>query len=359
VDASAVVLDAGSRSAPAAAREYLERFQDAYEQAHARAGGELHHDLEIAGRRLRLSFAGPELIPLLLPALGHLTSDREGTPDIEIALWDTASTGVPVPVFPFAGTDVAARGDVRGYSQGHIRTVLDAPRSLAMWHEPTARAVFWTPGAEHVPWYERAAPLRTVLHWSLAGPGTHLVHAAAVAHERAGVLLAGRAGSGKTTTALACLEAGMGYLGDDYVVVTGGARPRAYSLYATAKAASETLALLPGLGTARCAVDASDQAKAVLDIERYRPGQLRREEQIAAVVIPRVTPGECVLRPVRSVDALRALAPSTILQHSHESASGLAVMSELVRSVPAFELDLGDDIAPVPAVIAELLEERA
>jgi DNA polymerase III delta prime subunit len=197
-----------------------------------------------------------------------------------------------------------------------------------MWHEPTARAVFWTPGAEHVPWYERAAPLRTVLHWSLAGPGTHLVHAAAVAHERAGVLLAGPAGSGKTTTALACLEAGMGYLGDDYVVITGGARPRAYSLYATAKAASETLALLPGLGTARC-------------------------------VIPRVTPGECVLRPVRSVDALRALAPSTILQHSHESAGGLAVMSELVRSVPAFELDLGDDIAPVPAVIAELLEERA
>jgi hypothetical protein len=62
---------------------------------------------------------------------------------------------------------------------------------------------------------------------------------------------------------------------------------------------------------------------------------------------------------VRGVDALRALAPSTILQHSDESAGGLAVMSGLVRSVPAFVLDLGDDIGRVPAAIAELLEARA
>jgi hypothetical protein len=52
---------------------------------------------------------------------------------------------------------------------------------------------------------------------------------------------------------------------------------------------------------------------------------------------------------------LRALAPSTILQHADESAAGMAVMAALVRRVPAYHLELGSDIAAVAPAVRDLL----
>jgi hypothetical protein len=247
---------------------------------------------------------------------------------------------------------------VRGFSDAAVRTLLDPACSLAMWDQAAGNGVFWTPAVERVPWYERAAPLRAVLHWSLAGPTRHLVHGGAVGDEHAGVLVAGAGGSGKTSTALACLEAGMGYAGDDYILVDLEPQPTAIGLYGTAKIDEDGLARLPGLASARSSLDAEDRAKAVLDLGRHRPHLLRRAIPVAAIVLPRVRPGRTRLRPAGPAEALRALAPSTILQHSHESAGGLAVMAELVRRLPSFTLDLGDDLTAVPQAIMELFEAR-
>jgi hypothetical protein len=61
------------------------------------------------------------------------------------------------------------------------------------------------------------------------------------------------------------------------------------------------------------------------------------------------------VRPVGAAEALRALAPSTVLQHGHHGAAGLEMAAELVRRVPAYALDLGDDIAAVAPAIRDLL----
>jgi hypothetical protein len=72
--------------------------------------------------------------------------------------------------------------------------------------------------------------------------------------------------------------------------------------------------------------------------------------------VPTVTPGERTrLRPIAAAACLRALAPSTVLQLPHEGGRALSAMAELVRELPAYALDLGDDGADVPALLHPLL----
>jgi hypothetical protein len=332
-------------------------MREAFEQACERAGDARVHDLELGGRRFRLRFAGPALVPAMLPALSHLERPPAGAADTEVCLWDTASTGVGIPKFPWSRSAIGPMGEVLDLRAVGVRTVLEpAGRSLTLWDEAGGSAVFWTPGADRLSWQDRAAPLRAVLHWSMAGPRRHLVHAGVVGPRHGGVLLAGPSGSGKTTTALACVEAGMSFAGDDYVLVELEGQARALTIHGTAKMHGEALPLVPNLRDAPRLVEADGDFKAVIDLVRHRRRQIASELPLAAIVLPRVAAGRLRATPVPAGEALRALAPSTIFQHPHESAGGLAVMAELVRRLPAFELSLGDDPAAVPAAVGELLE---
>ena len=74
-----------------------------------------------------------------------------------------------------------------------------------------------------------------------------MLHAAAVGTADGGVLIVGRGGVGKSTTALACLAAGMKYVADDYLVVQLDPEPRAFQLYGTAKLEASQLRHFPEL----------------------------------------------------------------------------------------------------------------
>jgi hypothetical protein len=157
----------------------------------------------------------------------------------------------------------------------------------------------------------------------------------------------------------------MGYAGDDYVLVDLEPRPTAFRLYDTAKVDAPSFALLPHLTRAPAIADVAwaseagraDGAKVVLDVKRYAPDALRERIPLTAVVLPQLSEGPTIVQRVGAARALRALAPSTILQHARESAGGLALMAALVRRVPCYALELGSDIAAVPAAIRSVLED--
>jgi hypothetical protein len=369
VPASATVGD----SRAAQGRDYLVRMEEAFGRAAEGAGGPLVQTLAIGSRRVRLRFAGDALVGALLPALAHLPveedapraaseprggdADGDVPPDASIDLWDSASTGVPVPPFPWAAADVVARGEVRGYGDD-VRVVYEPGFGGVTVFDPISRrGAFWAAARERVPWYERAAPLRPLLHWALAGPGRHLLHAGAVARDGTGVLLAGRGGSGKSTVALLCADAGLDYLGDDYVLLSTQHEPTAFSLYGTAKLAPEGLVRLPGLGDAARAGAGigPEEAKLVLDVGRRYPGRVRAAAAVGALVLPRVVSGGTT-RLVRASapEALRRLAPSSILQLPYPQPGALASMAALVRRVPVHLLELGGDVSEVPSLIADL-----
>ncbi len=239
---------------------------------------------------------------------------------------------------------------------GRIRAQVDRENQiLTMWDRERRRGILWAADAERLPYWVRATPLRTILHWALAGSAQHLLHAAAVGGERAGALLVGPSGSGKSTASLACLQGGLGYAGDDYVLVETEPFPRAISVYGTAKLDAAGVRLLPDLPASQ---RASDAEKFIVDVARTRPRLMRHSVAVSVILLPQLTPGRLAIWPTSAAQALLAMAPSTLLQHAGDSGTGLALMSRLVRQLPTYVFELGSDIAAVAPAVRRLLEAR-
>jgi hypothetical protein len=226
---------------------------------------------------------------------------------------------------------------------------------VVMAHDRDTRTGWWwVPDEADTPWSERVAPLRPLLHWWGQEEGIHLLHAGAVATRAgAGVLLVGPGGSGKSTTAIACLRAGLDYVGDDYVIWRPSEVVVVHGLYATAKLELDAMARLPGLS----ATEPGSGPKVVLDVRRTFPELIRRACEVRAVVLPTLSPQGPELTEATRAEALRAVAPSTVLQRRSGSGAIVRDMAGLLAQVPCFRLHLGPDPLAVPQLIEELLAD--
>jgi hypothetical protein len=330
----------------------IDQFRASFDAATARTDV-VERDLLVAGRRVRLQFAGPALIPAIAPALGHLAAQRDEheTSSLTIGVWDAASTGVqPVPL-PSGAMHHGESGP-RFHGEHDGITVHAADATLSVVEAGRGTALHYVPDANNVRWYQEAAPLKDVVHAWVRTHDLELLHAAAVGHPDGGVLIVGAAGSGKSTTSLACLRAGLGYAGDDYVLVDVE-HAFVHSMYSSAKLEWENFDRHPWLF--RSANSRAD-AKALAFLARDVPERIVSGLPLRALLLPTITGrGETQAVPTTAARALLALAPSTVLQLPGHSERALGAMKRLVEQVPAFRLDLGTNVAAIPDVVETLL----
>ena len=346
---------------------YFRALQEAFLAAGEAAGGVVEHDLRIGPARVRLRFAGEALAPIMLPALEHLLTSEAGEPTLTLCVWDSGTTGTEVPAFPWQPRDLRQRGEVGGYNDERFRTVYHGDvmdpelgfNALSMLDGESRTGVFWVHGLDRLPWTESAEPLRPLLHWGLMDESCHLLHAGAIANDDGGVLLGGAGGSGKSTSALACIDAGFKFVSDNYLLMTIGERPIAHSIFCTAKIRPEGIHLHSRIRDLMPEVAPDSDEKYVLDLHRHMPERLALSTPIDALLLPRLSDsGRVSVRPTTAAQGLLALAPSTIYQLPSSRGVPLGPMSEVVRRVPTYELELGGPPEEVPSVIAELLAER-
>src|SRR5262249_5774860 len=188
--------------------------------------------------------------------------------------------------------------------------------SLSMLDHDSRLGLFWTASPGRLARYERAAPLRALLGWWGRRHGCRIVHAGAVGTPSGGALVVGKAGSGKSTTVLACLGSGLCYAGDDGVAISEGATPLIHSLYCTAKLRPEHLRrVLPHLASMLEDSEEAHQGKRMFFLDGDHARELAAGFPLRAVLLPRVTENErSAMRPMSSGSALLALAPSTLFQ---------------------------------------------
>jgi len=358
-------VDRSGRSVPAvSAREtipaaFFRELHQTFQRAVERTTGAIDRFYAIGGYTVELSFAGPSLIPSVTPAFEHLAAEPIENPALTVCLWDSASTGTEMPPPPWEEADYVARGEIRGYSNEHIHTVfhpgsgvlgiLDARQDLAL---------FWIRDARQLPSYESAVPLRPILHRWMRGHGRQLVHGGAVGTRTGGVLLAGRGGSGKTTTALACASSELAYLGDDYCMVANDSIPFVYSLYSSAKLDGSGIRRFPHLTAAISNPDRLDTEKAVLFLSSFAPVVTADGLPAKAILLPQITERfETVLKKASRAACLAALAPSTIFQSAGADSRDFENLSRFVRQVPSYVLELGTDICSIAATVSGFLSE--
>lgn len=333
-------------------------LRKAYQEAAEHAGGMEVRKFRIGGHIVWVCFAGKALEPYLGSAFAHLVSDSRDHPDLKIFAWDSRTTRVPLPDEIGELDQYHAGGMPNADAEDGIFSAYQRPDSgLTLFAPEYGEGIYWLPGDSAPRVDDRSSPFRAILSWWMRDVQKQVIHAAAVGWGPAGALLAAPAHSGKSTTALACLTAGLRYVGDDYCLLSMTRGPVAHSLYSSAKLDGDNVARFPGLQPLLANPGTLDVEKAVFFLAGGFRTQMAERLSISALLVPQIANlAAPELEPISAAAALAALAPSSLLQLSAARPEALRMMAQLVRSVPAFQLRLPGDVSLVPPVIRRLLE---
>jgi hypothetical protein len=348
------------------AGEAQQRLQDAFDLARQSASAQLaEREYVIGGVRTRFRIVGRTLARSLDEAFFHLQAAPECSedPDLCVDVWDVSATGVPNPVATRCDGDVARVVDDGMFttSDEDRYVVFERGEALTWLDRRSRRLLACRGGAESLPLIERAKPFTPLLSICLRDRDVHTVHAALVATERGGALVAGGSGVGKSTCALVCLEAGFSYLGDDYVAFelarNGGVT--GYSLYASSRICQDRPERLPSFALDAIPGRPPAEAKALLLLKHVPGAELLGSAPLRVLLLPRVA-GISTTRVRRAgkAEAFRALiASSFLIRVPSLDRRGVEVLSALVDRVPAYHLDLGDDLKEIPVRVRDVLDE--
>ncbi len=305
-------------------------------------------DLEIAGHALRLT-AGAAAGAAVGPALCHLAArPSPGADPRDATPWRCWESAAPHPLW---------RGDAPGPGRldrtGLVVTRPDPPvveafdtlARLEMWGAPGALA-----GGD-----VRAHPASTALAAWLATRDVQVLHAAAVAYDGRAALVLGPGGTGKSTTALACLHDGADYLGDDLTAIEIAPTPTVHALYATAKLTPDadralSLHAWPTLGE----TPKGKRVVAVADADA-----LARRARVEALVFldpPAAQVAGPRRLPRRAV--VRALAPTALKAGlgAGSLAQWLTAAATLAREVPAWAITPSWDLVALARAVRVAVE---
>jgi hypothetical protein len=317
--------------------------------------------LRIAGLPVRLRFAGTAMQECVWPAVSHLEDRQRGDePCLSVQIWDCASTGVASPLPAEVWNDCTPWGELtatRG-SPVHASRLMDVG-VYSVADLRTGRAVYWAHQAGQVPPYARAAALRSILHVWMRSRERIFLHGASVAVDGRSILLAGRGGSGKSTTALLCALQGWQFLGDDYCLASIAGPPRMHSLYNSAKLSSDQWTRFARWTESPHAIKDPQSGKAIVFLAYDPEISVVRKGVLRAIVLPVITAqSRTTIAEDSPVAAWKAMAPSTVLQLPGAGQQDLAAIGVLARSAPCFRVNLGSDWESIPSVLRDGLERE-
>jgi hypothetical protein len=300
--------------------------------------------------------------PLLAPFIRALTHRRTSAGDVSLTVCvGSGAAPAPLPSVTSAGAwwsrGRPGAGGPEDDGDREIRALhVGTTGALSVLDVHRRRAVFWAPDPAAVASSDGGAPLLHLLTWWLGRHGRYPVHAGAVGTPAGGVLLIGKGGAGKSTTALACLDSTLLHAGDDYVLLSETPTPFVHGLYQSAKLHADQLWRLPRVAAG---ASAGDPGKVLLFLDRRYPHKLTSGFALRAVLMPRVTGlSDTRLVPATAVQTLDALIPSSVVELPGLGRDAVRAIVRIVRSVPSYVLEAGTDLTQIPPVIARLLDGR-
>ncbi len=341
--------------------EQAQYFQQVYSRFLATVGitkSEKHYFL-IAGYHICIHFAGRQMTGIMLPALNHLKAEATDNPDLTLCVWDTESTGVEMVPHPVGIEDFTDRGDIWGFFSGRFKTAFHwSDFSVNVMDLEQGIGVYWVETTSRFPYWVYSSPLRTLIHWWMESRGLQMVHAAAIGNADGAVLMPGRSGQGKSTTAITCIRHGMYYLSDDYVIVGLHPEPVVYSLYNTAKINASELERYPELSPLCINPEKLSHEKAVMYLYPRYKNQIKSSLPLKGVMLPEVMPRrESGLAPVEFWKLQRAMGFTTMSQLPNIGKHTHLFLNNLIRRLPCFTLEAGNDLKQLPEVVSRYLRD--
>ena len=317
-----------------------------------------------AGHSVRIRIVGRKLAEHLARPLTHLETDRLNSTaaHLTIDLWDEEETGIPCPV-PSTYNDLSSRwtvgdGFLTGSPDGRF-VVYQLQQAMTWLDRKNQHVIGWTASGRQLSLYERGKPLHKLLSVWYDDRDVRVIHAGLVSRNGQGVLFAGMGGSGKSTSALACLHAGFDYLGDDYIGLQALAEGSfvGHSLYNSTWFEPDHMKCFPLLPPHAIRGNHPWEDKFLILLSDVFPDRLARTASIRVLALPRIiNASRSLTRPASKGEALLRLAPSSLLALApRPGARALERLAKLVEHVPSYWLELGRDLSEIPERVQELL----
>lgn len=209
-------------------------------------------------------------------------------------------------------------------------------------------------------WMLGHAVLLPLLLEALRRRGWHSLHAAAVAHSgRVAVFPAG-SGSGKTTLTLALVRAGFRLLSDDTPLLRCvDGRVRVYAFPEPVNVMARTCEFFPELRSA-FETGVVRRAKSPVDCAAIYGDCIQEQGTPGAIIFPRIgESARTVVQPLEPSAAVLRLLSAVLPSTSPEgTAAQFALLSDLARDTPCFQMQVGRDFDDMPNIIVDLLDGR-
>lgn len=342
-----------------------ERARDACDAALAAAGDTLREMFfDFGGKRVRMRVCGAELAEHLSRPFAHLRVDADSGASVELSIdvWDEREVHVP---YPSGGDNDPLE---TSWPAGHGMLAV-SPATRYVRYDCTAwvtwidraqkRIIGWRSNADRLSMHERTRPMPFLLPIWYADRGVHIIHAGLVARNDKGVLFCGSNGAGKSTTSLACLCAGMDFLSDDHVgLEERDGRFIGHSVFGSTRLEPDHMErALPELLPYAIRSPEWFETKSLVLVAEAMPERVKPSVPIRAIVLPFIVDAESPrLVPATRAEALRALAPSTLMQMPFGATPDrFKKLAELAMSVPAYRLELGRDVTKIAPIVTDLI----
>jgi hypothetical protein len=335
---------------------FFNRSYERFLQAKS-AAGENNFYYRIGNTTVCLRFAGDRLVSYLTRALEHLRLRDVAAADFTICIWDSESSRIDMIPPPCSTDCFTDRGDIWGFNSSRVKVAFHwIENSVNLVDLKQRIGIYWVQTAKQLPYWVHASPLRTLFHWWMEYNGCQLLHAAAVGTSDGAVLITGKGGVGKSTAALSCLQAGLFYTADDYVITKLEPVPSVISLYSTAKLNADHMPDFPDLSRFVNNTEKLDQEKAVIFLNDELSRNLMIEMPLKAILTPQISDKfDSNIKSVSRWDIQRAMSFTTMSQlpyvghHTHE------FISKLASSLPHYILEVGKDFTKIPVAISGFL----
>jgi hypothetical protein len=312
----------------------------------------------LAGREVEMHIVGPKLAEKIGLPFSHLQVEGNGLnrQDLIIQLWDETETEIPCAIASRQDSHQLRPVFFRSADSRYIFQQLQY--SVVCFDRPGRRIIVCTTSAEKLSLYELGRPLHVPLSVWHNDQGAPVIHSGLVSKKGRGVLFAGAAGAGKSTSALVCAHHGFGYVSDDLIGLE--ALPDGsfigHGIYNSTFLESDHLERFALLKPHAVRGRYEYEDKLLVLLSNIPSLRLERSAKIEAIALPRVVSARSSkTRPASKGQALLALMPSFRVGWFGTTACGFDKLSRLAESLPCYWLDIGSDFEEIPCTVEDLL----
>lgn len=314
----------------------------------------------LAGKTVKVHIVGKNLAQKINLPFSHLATENTASisPSLTIELWDGRETGIPCHISSRRrGLDL---NPISFKSNDGRLIIHQLQQSIICFDQEAGRIIGCAMDAEQLSLYERGRPLHMPLSVWHDEQDIPIIHAGLVSTNGRGVIFAGKAGSGKSTSALLCGLYGLNYLSDDLIgleMLKDGSFA-GHSIYNSTFLETDHLERFPLLKPHAIEGKYAFEEKLLILLSKIPGLRFERSCRINAIVLPSVGHGTTTrISPTSKIQALLALMPTFQVGHFRSKARGFEKLSQLVERLPCYRMELGSDMREIPHRVEDILAE--